>query len=1519
MVVFARNDDLENFNEEFNVSKMKTMFLRFLLCTILPIFVIPKDPGQIFYGGAISYYLTKLSTGNVSATVELVTGWQLGKGPCGPNCSKASIGKSTLPYRTLVERDNDEYFGNITTDYKLQTEMAKQEIRLMNSIVKANMTETVIAVSEDAQWEQELMTFSFELLRNTTHEDVNFDGKFWRHLTFSNSPSAWHLQTTIQPGIRNDTGEQNHCPVVLTRPFYRILLNQTTKIDLPAIDDDGDFVKCKGSQYIEIGELDQANGTNVSEECSIAINAFESNGYKNDTWIAVAINVKDYPKTAILFGDQMQSSKFSMCTTAAQLLINVLDHLVTPVFVSPTLEDNHVFVIYVGAMWATDVYAQAPNTTIDEFTVTGRRQEGIHVSSLRNHNEIGHLVRSVQLSWIPDNKYSEHIICVTAVDTYGVESGQQRCFIIDLRTQVFNYTLTPRQDKPYFLDVPSTEDLIKCPAEATCIIPIFVKSIRNVTFASIVESFMDYAAIGPIQRVLRNGEYVYQFDFSFRHSLYEKMHLCLEASDDTGVKTEQLCFKTSIEPPDPCFSSPCMNSAQCQQRNDSSGLFDCLCIDGYNGKYCENVPDVCTPNPCIHGTCYDSIRPFFCYCSDDGVNQNDYSGELCETKIDDCATNPCNNHSMCIDGVLSSKCECFTRYNRTDCRGDLCPTSNSSTTCSDNNGCSQLCRNSGVCFKGECKCTVGFTGPACEYRVGNVSAILNSVSFVPPTPKNGGIIVCSVENTTIIACGVQIYVASKTGLVPLVTMSASDDIRQASTVGPTVRQDLFQGVDNEFTSYVTIKGRPQDINGHYVCITATDSSNSTMNDTTCYQLKFDLNGGLNPMPQVHFVEPAPQTDSTFVCYINERCSVILYTNNVTKCEHVVSAGVKFTVFGPLDNKDGRCVTEVMISTETIDDFTGCFRSTESNYEERCFQFSIIDKNTDPCASSGDIIHGYCQNHGICFTTGRTDYQCFCNGEGYTGKNCSKGPCVPEDNKCSTNGYCITDDHVITCMCKNGFTGDTCDTDIGGTFAPSITDGARFINTGKPKEVNCNRKFLCGTYASVGGSFKAGERPVVNVGYVSPELEIKDFKTISQNSSTTLFQTFVTFMPKEEGTFDLCLQTLNNARVNKDETCFVVRVTEGTDTVYGLLENPHFVYPSLQPDSIVECKFGTECHVMYTVTPGNGHSQECIDFKVGIPETEKSHVFTTCRSCVDGNVSNHECTIDIAIRPVSDPRVCLSLQIATSGLKGEERCFSVSTIPALDAGKKGCQLLECQNNGFCDGHDPTHPTCFCRPGFSGRNCETDLKIPNGGCQNTFMTVPVTTEIECSFENCTYPFQACRDSSVAIKSGFLSPQLDVYIPFATGSSPITCECKTVTTSIVSSSTGRFSFCLQLTDENGFVHDEICPIVVVKGAYAKNEVDKDKPFFITPTLPTGSSVLCEVSSACQLTVYYTDGAKFGSSQVCPSLKQSSLNLLDGLHIFPPIHMTRDCKNEITYQPQENITAGQTRQLCLSVSVPG
>jgi hypothetical protein len=37
-------------------------------------------------------------------------------------------------------------------------------------------------------------------------------------------------------------------------------------------------------------------------------------------------------------------------------------------------------------------------------------------------------------------------------------------------------------------------------------------------------------------------------------------------------------------------------------------------------------------------------------------------------------------------------------------------------------------------------------------------------------------------------------------------------------------------------------------------------------------------------------------------------------------------------------------------------------------------------------------------------------------------------------------------------------------------------------------------------------------------------------------------------------------------------------------------------------------------------------------------------------------------------------------------------------------QKGCQALECKNGGFCDGHDPASPVCYCLKGFTGRHCE-----------------------------------------------------------------------------------------------------------------------------------------------------------------------------------------------------------------------
>lgn len=63
--------------------------------------------------------------------------------------------------------NREALFGTFKTDYKTKNGNFGREL---DSIVRSNYSEWVIAVSEKAQWEQELMKFSLELIEYT--EDI---------------------------------------------------------------------------------------------------------------------------------------------------------------------------------------------------------------------------------------------------------------------------------------------------------------------------------------------------------------------------------------------------------------------------------------------------------------------------------------------------------------------------------------------------------------------------------------------------------------------------------------------------------------------------------------------------------------------------------------------------------------------------------------------------------------------------------------------------------------------------------------------------------------------------------------------------------------------------------------------------------------------------------------------------------------------------------------------------------------------------------------------------------------------------------------------------------------------------------------------------------------------------------------------------------------------------------------------------------------------------------------------------
>jgi hypothetical protein len=114
------------------------------------------------------------------AHVELITGWELNKGPCGNTCSEQSVNLLTNAQRDKMEQTDGKFncFGNFFSKYK-NTGSKNPTERDLNRVVHQNYTERVIAVSENAHWEQELMTFSIEMEKEK--EDIAYD--FYAKLT----------------------------------------------------------------------------------------------------------------------------------------------------------------------------------------------------------------------------------------------------------------------------------------------------------------------------------------------------------------------------------------------------------------------------------------------------------------------------------------------------------------------------------------------------------------------------------------------------------------------------------------------------------------------------------------------------------------------------------------------------------------------------------------------------------------------------------------------------------------------------------------------------------------------------------------------------------------------------------------------------------------------------------------------------------------------------------------------------------------------------------------------------------------------------------------------------------------------------------------------------------------------------------------------------------------------------------------------------------------------------------------
>ena len=140
---------------------------------------------------------------------------------------------------------------------------------------------------------------------------------------------------------------------------------------------------------------------------------------------------------------------------------------------------------------------------------------------------------------------------------------------------------------------------------------------------------------------------------------------------------------------------------------DKIADYTCSCINGWDGKNCQNNIDDYISNPCKNdGTCIDKLNDYECICD------HAWEGIICHINVDDCVSNPCLNDGICLDDIGNFTCNC----DNTGFTGPLCNI--------DYNDClSNPCENDGLCydtgyFSFECDCTnVGYIGTLCNEEI----------------------------------------------------------------------------------------------------------------------------------------------------------------------------------------------------------------------------------------------------------------------------------------------------------------------------------------------------------------------------------------------------------------------------------------------------------------------------------------------------------------------------------------------------------------------------------------------------------------------------------------------------------------------------------------------------------------------------------------------------------------------------------------------------------------------------------
>ena len=453
-----------------------------------------------------------------------------------------------------------------------------------------------------------------------------------------------------------------------------------------------------------------------------------------------------------------------------------------------------------------------------------------------------------------------------------------------------------------------------------------------------------------------------------------------------------------------CYENPCINGGVCT--DIGSDNFTCKCQDGFTGRYCNMLIDLCSDTSCNATSECISVNGISFYCK---PCPEGYRGLRCEEKAFCELLKPCSflgdTVGNCTETSDGYTCDCGDGKQRSDC--DL------KKTCDDIE-----CLNDGICVEAKegvrCECPDIFTGKFCQNILDNC---------LPKSPcLNGG------------ECISETRIGEYFCICPQEFTGKHCEER----LDPCIRNPCFNnGTCHSNENDSIYECRCED--GYF----GDNCESSNCDNNMCYK------GDCVP------------NAINYTCNCQDGFGGSFCNIDVNECEDIDMCTQQGVCSNNYGGYDCNCFSgfegkncEINIPDCMVDSCNGnglCIDGY-NNFTCLCDQLytgQYCDVPLDMCDPNPCKNEAQCYNYGV-------DYFCVC-APGYEGRNCTMDTDACKYNRCEHDSTCIDQVSGYNCSCLDGYTGRFCEDDI------NECDNSPCKNSGKCINIDGSFQCLCPKY------------------------------------------------------------------------------------------------------------------------------------------------------------------------------------------------------------------------------------------------------------------------------------------------------------------------------------------------------------------------------------------------------------------------------------------------------------------------